>query len=256
MAVQLSIVVPARNEEHRLGRMLDAYLPYFRERYGETVEFIIVVNGSTDNTIGVARRYADAWSGVRVIEEPQPIGKGGAVIVGFRAARGERIGFVDADGATPPEAFDDLLKHFDGAGAVIANRWDPRSDILRQPWSRRVASRIFNALVRLLFRLNTTDTQCGAKVLTRRAVEDVLPHLGITQWAFDVDLLFQLRRHGHRIVEVPTVWRDVGGSHVRVGKTGLEMFLAVVRLRLIYSPLRWVVKLYDRTLGRVIRHRV
>ncbi len=256
MAVQLSIVVPARNEEQRLGRMLDAYLPFFRERYGDAVEFIIVVNGSSDDTIGVARRYAEAWPGVRVIEEPQPIGKGGAVIRGFQAARGEQIGFVDADGATPPEAFEDLLRHFDGAGAVIANRWDPRSDILRQPWTRRVASRVFNALVRLLFGLNTTDTQCGAKVLTRRAVEDVLPCLGITQWAFDVDLLFQLRRHGHRIVEVPTVWRDVGGSHVRVGRTSLEMLIAIVRLRLIYSPFRWVVRLYDLTLGRMIRHRV
>ncbi|MCX7819922.1 MAG: glycosyltransferase family 2 protein [Kiritimatiellae bacterium] len=256
MDVRLSIVVPARNEERRLGRMLDAYLPFFRDRYGDAVEFIIVVNGSTDRTAELARRYAAQWPLVRVIEEPRPIGKGGAVMVGFRAARGERIGFVDADGATPPEAFEDLLHHFDGAGAVIANRWDPRSDILRQPWTRRLASRVFNAMVRLLFGLHTTDTQCGAKVLTRRAVEDVLPHLGITQWAFDVDLLFQLRRHGHRIVEVPTVWRDVGGSHVRVGKTGLEMFIAVVRLRLIYSPFRWIVRVYDHTLGRVIRHRV
>lgn len=256
MDVQLSIVVPARNEEHRLGRMLDAYLPYFRDRYGETVEFIIVVNGSTDNTIGLARRYAANWPSVRVIEKPEPIGKGGAVIVGFLAARGQRIGFVDADGATPPEAFNDLLERFDGADVVIANRWDPRSDILRQPWTRRLASRVFNVLVRLLFRLHTTDTQCGAKVLTRRAVEDVLPHLGITQWAFDVDLLFQLRRHGYRIVEVPTVWRDISGSHVRVGKTSLEMLIAVVRLRLIYSPFRWIVDLYDCTLGRVIHHRV
>jgi hypothetical protein len=163
---------------------------------------------------------------------------------------------VDADGSTPPGAFEALVRAIDGAGIVIANRWHPESRVTPQPWSRRVASRVFNFMVRLLFKVHTTDTQCGAKLMTRRAMLDVLPRLGITQWAFDIDLLFQLRRHGHTIIEIPTVWNDTAGSQLRVGRASIEMVAAIVRLRLIYSRLRWIVTLYDRTLGRLLRHRV
>jgi O-antigen/teichoic acid export membrane protein len=112
-----------------------------------------------------------------------------------------------------------------------------------------VASRIFNFLTRILFGLKLTDTQCGAKLMRREAVESILPHLGITQWAFDVDLLFQLRRAGYAIKEIPTTWHDVEGSKVQVGKASTEMVLALARLRLIYSPFKWVVSCYDRFLG-------
>lgn len=236
--------------------MLDAYLPYFAGRYGDAVEFLIVVNASSDDTESLARSYTDRWPCVRVLVEPKRVGKGGALMIGFREARGALAGFVDADGSTPPDAFDDLVRNIGDAGAVIANRWHPDSRIAPQPWSRRLASRVFNGIVRSLFGIRITDTQCGAKLMTRDAVRDILPHLGITQWAFDVDLLFQLSRHGHRIVEIPTVWNDTAGSHLRVGRASVEMLIAVVRLRLLYSPFRWIVSLYDHTLGRLIRHRV
>jgi glycosyltransferase involved in cell wall biosynthesis len=256
MPLKLSIIVPARNERNRLGPTLDAYLPHFVDRYGDGVEFIVVVNASTDDTEGLARSYADRWPCIRVLVEPGRVGKGGALMIGFRQAGGDLVGFVDADGSTPPEAFDDLVRGIGDAGAIIANRWHPASRISRQPWSRRLASRVFNGVVKLLFRVRITDTQCGAKLMTRKAIGDVMPHLGITQWAFDVDLLFQLRRHGHRIVEIPTTWHDAAGSHLRVGRASFEMLVAVVRLRLIYSPFRWVVTLYDHTLGRLIHHRI
>ena len=254
--MKLTVIVPARNEERRIGRMLDAYLPYFTGRYGGDVEFVVVINGSTDGTERVVRGYAERWPCMRLLVEPRAVGKGGALMQGFAAAQGEKVGFVDADGATPPEAFDDLVKNLGDAGAIIANRWHPEARITPQPWSRRVASRVFNLFVRLLFKIPITDTQCGAKLLRREAVRDVLPLLGITAWAFDVDLLFQLRRKGWRIVEIPTTWHDAAGSQLRVGRASAEMFLAIVRLRLIHSPLRWVVDLYDRTLGRVIHHRI
>jgi hypothetical protein len=162
------------------------------------------------------------------------------------------VGFVDGDGATPPEAFDDLVKHIGDAGAIIATRWHPDSDVSPpQPLKRRVASRIFNMIVHVLFRLNINDTQCGAKVMTRDAMQKVLPVIGVTRWAFDVDLLFQLKRAGFKIIERPTTWHDVGGSRLRIGRASLEMLIAMVRLRLLYSPLRWIVSVYDATLGRI-----
>ena len=253
--MELSIIIPAYNEEARLGRMLDQYLPFFNERYAGCFEILVVVNGSCDHTEDVVREYARAHSHIRVIVDPRPIGKGGAVMLGFAQAQGRLVGFVDADGATPPEAYHELVEHIGAAGAIIASRWMPGARISpRQPLKRRLASRLFNALVRLMFGLRISDTQCGAKLLTREAAQTILPYLGITQWAFDVDLLFQLQRAGFAIVEIPTTWRDVSGSRLRVGKASADMFVAMVRLRLIYSPFRWVVALYNRTLARYVQN--
>ena len=250
--MQLSIIIPAYNEEARLGRMLDAYLGYFLPRYGAEVEFIVVVNGSTDDTAGVAAGYAEGSDRVRVVVEPRRIGKGGAVMLGFDAAGGELVGFTDADGATPPEAFQALVDSIGEAGAIIASRWLPGSNVSpKQPWARRVASRVFNLEVRMLFGLHIQDTQCGAKLLRRAALAAVRPALGLTQWAFDVDLLFQLRRAGFPIVEIPTTWHDVRGSKINVPRASLEMTLAIYRLRLLHSPFSWIVTLFHKTIGRI-----
>ncbi len=250
--MKLSIVIPAYNEEARLGPMLEAYTGYFDPRYGSDVELIVVVNGSRDDTEGVAESFLESTGSVRVIVEPDAIGKGGAIMLGARHAQGDWIGFVDADGATPPEAFDDLVHHIGGAGAIIASRWLPESQVSpRQPLKRRIASRIFNFLVRKLFKVKITDTQCGAKLIRKEALQAVLPKLGLTRWAFDVDLLFQLRRAGFRIIEHPTVWHDVAGSQLKVGRVSCEMLLAITRLRLLHSPFKWIVDLYDWFAGRV-----
>ncbi len=249
--MKLSIVIPAYNEEKRLGPSMEAYLAYFVPTYGDTFELIVVVNGSRDRTEQVAQSFAARQPQVKVVVEDRAVGKGGAIMIGFAAATGDLIGFTDADASTPPEAFDDLARNIGGAGAIIASRWFPESRVYPpQPLKRRVVSRIFNFFVRLLFRVNIRDTQCGAKVLSRQAVRDVLPEIGITRWAFDVDLLFKLRRAGYSIIEWPTTWHDVGGSQLRMGRASLEMFVAIVRLRLLYSRFRFVVTLYDATLGR------
>jgi O-antigen/teichoic acid export membrane protein/glycosyltransferase involved in cell wall biosynthesis len=248
--MRLSIVIPAHNEENRIGPMLEAYLPYFTSRYQSDVEFLVVVNGSTDRTDRIVASFASRFPGLKAIIEPKPIGKGGALMVGFSEACGELVGFVDADGATPPQAFQDLVDNIGEAGGIIASRWSRGAIISpRQPLDRRIASRMFNLITLILFGLRLVDTQCGAKLMTRAAMSAILPHLGITQWAFDVDLLFQLRRAGYKIKEIPTTWHDVAGSKIQVGRASAEMILAVTRLRLLYSPFHWVVMVYDRYLG-------
>ena len=251
--MKFSAIVPAYNEEGRIGKMLEAYLPYFAERYGNDFEIIVSINHSTDRTEEIVRGLQGRFAQLRATVDPRPIGKGGAIIAGGAIASGELIGFVDADGATPPAAFDDLVKNVGDAGLVIASRRLPGSVVRpRQPWNRRFASRIFNFLVRALFKLQITDTQCGAKLMTAAAWRAIVPHIGLTQWAFDVDMLFKTRRAGFAIKEIPTTWSDVGGSKLKVGRVSFQMFLAICRLRLLYSPLKWVVSLYDRVLGRVI----
>jgi glycosyltransferase involved in cell wall biosynthesis len=251
--MKLSIVVPAYNEEGRIGRMLEAYLVYFTEHYGNDFEMIVSVNGSSDGTESVVRARQSRHPQLRMIVDPRPIGKGGAIMAAGVVAQGDLIGFADADGATSPAAFDDLVHQIGAAGLIIASRWLPGSRVSpRQPWQRRAASRAFNFLVRMLFELRITDTQCGAKLMTAEAWRAIVPNIGLTKWAFDVDMLFKTRRARFPIKEIPTTWSDIGGSKVKVGRASIQMLLAIGRLRLLYSPLRWVVSLYDRLLGRMI----
>ena len=251
--MRLSIVIPAYNEAARIGPMLDAYLPYFEKNYPSDHELIVSVNGSTDNTEAVVRSRLAAHPSLRIHVDPAPIGKGGAIIVAGRLARGDLVGFVDADGATPPDAFDDLVANIGDAGLIIASRALPGAVLSPRPGlRRRIASRIFNAMVRTLFKLHITDTQCGAKLMTAEAWHAVVPTIGITRWAFDVDLLFKTRRARYPIREIPTTWRDVTGSKVELARASFQMFLAITRLRLIYSPFRFIVRIYDRLLGRII----
>ncbi|MGE4488604.1 MAG: dolichyl-phosphate beta-glucosyltransferase [Kiritimatiellales bacterium] len=250
--MKLSIVIPAHNEEHRLPPMLEAYGKYFSEKYGNDVELIVVPNFCDDRTADVAREIGQRYSQVKVIEEPDRVGKGGAVMIGARQAAGELVGFVDADGATPPEAFDDLVEHIGSAGCIIASRWMKGADVSpKQPLSRRFASRCFNLTVRLLFGLRLSDTQCGAKLFPRGMIQSILQNLGVTSWAFDVDMLFQARRAGAEIREIPTVWQDVAGSKIRIFQSSMNMIVALIRLRMVYSPLRWAVPYIARAVEAV-----
>lgn len=233
--------------------MLEAYASFFTSKYGDQAELIVVPNFCSDMTAQIAGALGVQYPMIKVMDDPGMVGKGGAVMLGARSASGELVGFVDADGATGPEAFDDLVEHIGSAGCIIASRWIKGAIVEpKQPLSRRVASRIFNALVNLMFGFRVHDTQCGAKLFSRKTLQVILPNLGITQWAFDVDMLFHVRREGFQIVEIPTVWRDIAGSKLRVAKASTNMAVALIRLRLIYSPFKWIVTIYDR-LKRVLK---
>jgi glycosyltransferase involved in cell wall biosynthesis len=253
--MKLSIVIPAHNEEKRLPPMLEAYAKYFSEKYGNEAELIVVPNFCTDRTAAVAHDISLRYPLVKVVEEPKRVGKGGAVLVGAKCAEGDLVGFVDADGATSPQAFDDLVQKISLDGCIIASRWMKGSDMTpKQPLSRRVASRCFNLMVRVLFGLKLKDTQCGAKLFRREVIQPVLRNLGVTNWAFDVDMLFQTKRLGASIREIPTVWHDVAGSKVEVGRASLNMTVALVRLRMFYSPFRFMIPVFSRAAEKLLRY--
>jgi hypothetical protein len=187
----------------------------------------------------VIRRVAADFQEVSWLEFPAPIGKGGALIEGLKLAPlADLIGYVDADGATSPKALHDLVKLHDKADCVIGSRWI-KGAVLHQSQTgrRQFASRVFHGIVEALFWMHIRDTQCGAKVMRRAAVEKIHSALRIADMAFDINLLYALKRAGCRILEVPTEWTDKMGSKVVLGRTSLTMLLSVIRLRLIYSPL-------------------
>jgi hypothetical protein len=144
---------------------------------------------------------------------------------------------VDADGATPPRAFLDLVKKIGVADCVIGSRWMPGAVIHQsQTGNRQFASRVFHLIVQLLFWLGIRDTQCGAKVMKREVIEKIHSRLQIADMAFDINLLVSIKRAGFRILEAPTEWTDKAGSKVALVRASLTMFLSVIRVRLIYWP--------------------
>src|ERR1017187_956376 len=241
----LLILIPAYNEERRIEPVLRDYAAFFQKNYSGKFQIVVVLNGCTDNTLGVVQKVAAEFPMVRADEFKQPIGKGGALIEGLKlASQGDLVGYVDADGATPPRAFLELARHMENADCVVGSRWLPDSVIHQaQTGNRQFASRVFHFIVQVLFWLNIHDTQCGAKLMRREVVEKVHPFLRIADMAFDINLLVAIKRAGFRIREVPTEWTDKAGSKVTSSlfRSSLTMFLSVVRIRLIYSPLyKWL----------------
>jgi glycosyltransferase involved in cell wall biosynthesis len=239
----LLILIPAYNEERRIEPTLREYAEFFGKNYDGKFEIVVVLNGCTDDTFGVVQKVASAYPAVRVLLFHEPIGKGGALIEGLKlAAHADLIGYVDADGATPPQAFLELLKKIGDADCVIGSRWLPGAVIHQSQQShRQFASRVFHFIVQILFRMNIRDTQCGAKVMKTTAVEKIHDHLTIADMAFDINLLYSLKHAGFKILEVPTEWTDRVGSKVALGRSSLTMFLSVVRVWLIYTPFyKWL----------------
>jgi glycosyltransferase involved in cell wall biosynthesis len=174
------------------------------------------------------------------LDFPDPIGKGGALIEGLKLApTADVVGYVDADGASPPDAFHALVKLIDKADCVIGSRWLPGA-VLHQAQTRvrQFASRCFHLVVETLFGMHIKDTQCPCKVMRRAAVEKIHSSLRIADLAFDVNLLYSLKHAGFSVLEVPTEWTDKIGSKVTSSlfRSSLSMFLSVVRIWLIYSP--------------------
>jgi glycosyltransferase involved in cell wall biosynthesis len=212
----LLILIPAHNEERRIEPVLRDYARFFHKNYRGKFQIVILLNGCTDNTLAVVQRVAAEFPAISALEFKEPIGKGGALIEGLKLAPlADLIGYTDADGATPPHALYGLLKHIGEADCVIGSRWLPGAVIHQSQAShRKFASRAFHLIVQLLFWMNIRDTQCGAKVIRREAVEKIHSNLRIADMAFDINLLVALKRAGFRILEVPTEWTDQAGSKV------------------------------------------
>jgi len=259
--MKLSIVIPAHNEEQRIGKTLEEYGKFFNEKLEnkeiDNYEILVVLNACKDNTLAVVKKFQKKNNKIKYLDFKRA-GKGFAIIEGFKRVlkrNCELIGFVDADMATPPEAFYDLVKSIKGYDGTIASRWLRGSIIkTKQTILRMVTSRGFHFLVRSFFLLPYKDTQCGAKLFKRNVVKTVVADLGITKWAFDVDLLYKIKRKGFKIKEIPTIWEDKKESKLNLVKVPFQMFSSIIRLRLLYSPFKFIVRAYDKMPEKIKLH--
>lgn len=155
----LSIIIPAHNEEKRIGETLAAYARF----YGRGTEIIVVLNACKDNTLAVVKKGQVAFPFIKYVDIAEAIGKGGAVREGFKRAKGDLIGFVDADMATSPQEFEKIIKEAEEADGAIASRYAPGASVKRTGL-RKVVSVGLRLSQKLLFNLPYYDTQCGAKI--------------------------------------------------------------------------------------------
>jgi glycosyltransferase involved in cell wall biosynthesis len=208
--IPYSLVIPAYNEENRIRPLFDAIGRFDGE--------LIVVCDGTDGTARVVDEIAGTRTDlvIRCLTFDHRLGKGGGVIAGLAGARAPLVGFFDADGSTTISEMMRLFSCLSAHDGAIGSRWVAGSALtVRQGILRRLESRSFNLLIRCLFGLTFHDTQCGAKVFRKTAIDNVLPAMVSTGFEFDVELLWRLRRDGSRIVEVPIEWQNKGDSRVR-----------------------------------------
>jgi glycosyltransferase involved in cell wall biosynthesis len=224
--IRYSLVIPAYNEEKRIACLFESVTQF-------DGELIFVCDGN-DRTADVVETIAQSRPAlsIRCLRFSTRLGKGGGVIAGLTAAQAPLVGYVDADASTGIDEMYRLFGHLSSSDAVIGSRWVPGSTLaIRQGWLRRLESRGFNLIIRLLFGLSFHDTQCGAKVFKKSAVDAVLPHLRARGFEFDVELIWRMARAGYRIEEVPIAWQNKGDSRVRKGDM-IRMLTGLLKVRL------------------------
>ena len=210
----VSLVIPAYQEEARLGETIRRLSAYIQARHPGT-EIIVVCDGCTDRTADVARAaFAASSCTLRVIELPRNQGKGHAVRVGMLAATGTHLLFTDADLSFEPEAMDSLLERLEkGADVVIAQRTLATTYSSLARYSLGALSWL---LVRRLVPPGVRDSQAGYKGFSSAAAKDLFERLRVRRFLFDLELLVMAGRRGYRIETVTVDWVDRPGSTVRI----------------------------------------
>jgi glycosyltransferase involved in cell wall biosynthesis len=242
---ELSIIIPAYNEEKRLPRTLARIREYFAQG-GEPqggFEILVVDDGSKDGTIRVTQEWMREMPCLRLVSNNVNRGKGYSVRHGMLEARGRVVLFTDADLSSPIEESEKLLAAIRaGSDVAIGSRAMDRTLIkVHQSRLREVAGMIFNGFVRLFTGLPFQDTQCGFKAFLRERSKIIFEQQRVERFGFDPEILFLAQRHGLRATEVPVRWAHDEATRVRVVHDSLEMFGDLLFIRW-----NWLLGRYQR----------
>jgi dolichyl-phosphate beta-glucosyltransferase len=229
----LSIVIPAYNEEKRLGPTLQAVAAFLHLKNFAFAEAIVVDDGSRDGTAALVEAFARQHPSVRLLRNPGNRGKGYTVRHGMLEARGDWILYTDADLSAPISEFDKLDDAANKAGARVAigSRALDRSLVgVHQSAFRELSGRAFNVLMRAVTGLSFRDTQCGFKLFEASAAREIFSRQTLDGFSFDVEDLVIAKARGIKAIEVPVVWNNVEGTKVGM-LTGIQSFADLVAIR-------------------------
>ena len=228
--MKFSLVIPAKNEEKRILLPLLEYYAALQQRFGSNnFEIIVVINNTTDKsaiTLQSVKEILKATE-IRIFDIGTTESKGRAVVYGLRKAKGNIIGFTDADGSYNAHEVMRMYRKLvlNKVDAIIPNRYLSESQLVGElPLARRVYSRIFNVTVRNLFGIPFTDTQGGLKLFTKKAVLTMLPQIITFGWACDVNMIVALRNSGMKVTETAIEWSQQAGSKLSFFLSGIEIF--------------------------------
>lgn len=256
-SVELSVIVPAFDEEKRLPVMLDECLEYLESRRKSeksfSYEVIVVSDGSRDKTVQVAQKYSAKYGTdkVRVLSLVQNRGKGGAVRMGMLSARGRFLLFADADGATK---FPDYAKLEQSMTKLVGNDHTKdaisigsRAHLEQEATAQRTLFRTllmhgFHFLVWTFAVKKIRDTQCGFKLLTRSSARKVFAVMHVERWAFDVELLFIAQSYNIPIDEIAVRWTEIEGSKLTPFWSWLQMGRDLIFIWFRYAIGAWQLR--------------
>jgi glycosyltransferase involved in cell wall biosynthesis len=234
MKPAISIVIPAFEEQDRLGDSIAKILAYI-EKTELVAELIVVDDGSRDKTAEIAENACAEFppSSAKVIRYEQNRGKGFAVKTGLLASEADIALFSDADLSTPIEELPKLVEPITRGeyDVTIGSRALDRSLIgTHQPWRREQGGKVFNLMVKTLTGLPFWDTQCGFKAFNMKKFRPLLDLMRIDRFGFDVEFLYVANKYGLRIAEIPVRWDDAEGSKLSM-RSGLHAFGEVNKIR-------------------------
>lgn len=229
--VFLSIVIPAFNEERRIGKTLAKMRDYLNQQ-PYTYEIIVSDDGSTDVTVAVVKIIAEGWNQLSYLTHPNNEGKGAAVKRGVLAATGRYILFCDADNATPLSEIEKFWPHTANYPIIFGSRHVPGANIhVHQLFHRKLLSRASNLLIRFMAVPGVWDTQCGFKLYERNAGKNVFTSVKLKRFGFDIESLVIARELGYQFKEVGINWSNDPDTRVRAGREAIRTLIDLFRIK-------------------------
>lgn len=222
--MELSVIIPAYNEEKRLASSLKVTLDFLKSK--KDYEVIVVNDGSKDDTANIASKFD-----VKLVSYQENRGKGYAIKRGIEEAKGHYILFLDADNATPISEMDKLLPKLKDYDIAIGSRYIPGSMIeRRQPWYRVMIGRMGNRVIRFLLIRGINDTQCGFKAFRKEAAKELFAKLQTYRFGFDIEVLARARKKKYKIIELPVSWHHTENSQVRFLRDSYKTLIDLFRI--------------------------
>ncbi len=232
MALKLSVVIPAYNEEDRLKRTLPQILKFFKsKKYSK--EILIVNDGSTDQTSDIVKQFAKKEKTLKLVDLKQNIGKGGALRQGILKSKGTWVLFMDADLSTPLKELDKFWQYTSQYPVVIGSRKMSGANVTkRQSFIRENLGKIFTLLTNLLATKGLSDVTCGFKLFKGQVARSIFKKGILNDWSFDAEILFLAQKYQHQIKEVPVKWQNDPRTKVNMLKDGLNSLKGLITIRI------------------------